>query len=146
MNRIPVGKKKNESVKFIHVALALIVKDGRILICKRPAKTHLGGYWEFPGGKKKNNETWPRCLCREVDEELGIALHQIKFMTSFNFDYRDRAISFRVFQCRVAAGTVQPIVSQEVKWVSPDALKRYRFPPANRDLIRQLGDALFQSK
>jgi 8-oxo-dGTP pyrophosphatase MutT (NUDIX family) len=32
---------------------ALIFRDGKLLITQRHAKSHLGGLWEFPGGKRE---------------------------------------------------------------------------------------------
>ena len=40
----------------IDVAAALIFRDGKLLITQRPADAHLGGLWEFPGGKREPDE------------------------------------------------------------------------------------------
>ena len=56
----------------IDVAAALVFRDGKLLITQRHADAHLGGLWEFPGGKREPNETFEACLARELREELGI--------------------------------------------------------------------------
>ena len=37
-------------IREIHVAVAVIIRDGRVLIARRPDHTHQGGLLEFPGG------------------------------------------------------------------------------------------------
>jgi len=58
----------------IDVVAAVIERDGRILIARRPAASHLGGLWEFPGGKRHPGESAEAALVREIREELDAAL------------------------------------------------------------------------
>ena len=52
--------------KTIRVAAAVICKDGRYLLGKRPAHKPQGGLWEFPGGKIESGETAKVALAREL--------------------------------------------------------------------------------
>lgn len=54
------------------VAGALQRADGLWLMHRRPANKHLGGLWEFPGGKVEESEMPTDSLIRELSEELGI--------------------------------------------------------------------------
>jgi 8-oxo-dGTP diphosphatase len=54
------------------VAAAIIVEHGRVLLTQRKPGTHLGGLWEFPGGKVEDGEDPKDALARELREELGI--------------------------------------------------------------------------
>ena len=56
----------------VKVAAGLVFKDDELLISKRPESVHLGGLWEFPGGKLEIGETYEDCVIREIYEELGV--------------------------------------------------------------------------
>ena len=62
----------SEAPPTVEVAAGLIVRDGKILIAQRLGNAHLGGLWEFPGGKRQPGESFKACLKREVMEELGL--------------------------------------------------------------------------
>ena len=53
-------------------AVALIDRDGRVLLAKRPEGKAMAGLWEFPGGKVEPMETPEIALIRELKEEIGI--------------------------------------------------------------------------
>ena len=60
---------------MIDVVCALIEnQSGQLLACKRAASTHLGGYWEFPGGKIEQRETAPDALKPVCPSGMGCFL------------------------------------------------------------------------
>jgi mutator protein MutT len=56
----------------VRVLAAVIERDGRYLICRRPSNKRHGGLWEFPGGKLELGETLYDAALRELWEELGV--------------------------------------------------------------------------
>src|SRR5256885_17112283 len=62
------------SRQTIQVAAGLILHEGRYLITRRKAGTHLGGLWEFPGGKREPGESLEACLRRELREGIGVEI------------------------------------------------------------------------
>lgn len=123
---------------LVQAALALVERHGRYLICRRRVGDVLGGYWEFPGGKRKVGEPWEACLRRELREELGVTVRVISPYGRFRHRSRARPTLFRVFRCAIARGTPRPLAASALRWVWPRQLMRYRFPPANQQLIAQL--------
>ncbi len=124
--------------KRLDVAVAVIERRGRFLVCQRSADDDLAGYWEFPGGKRKRAESWEACLRREIREELGVSLRGISEFDRFRYSYPEHRVSFRVFRCAVARGHPRPLDACAMRWVPRNRLWRYRFPPANRRLIEAL--------
>jgi mutator protein MutT len=124
--------------RVVRVAIAVIERGGRFLICRRHAGKTFGGHWEFPGGKREPGESWESCLRRELREELGIRVRRVTPLGRLYHRLGRREAFFRVFRCAIAAGRPQPLAAQSIKWVSPAGLRRHRFPPANAPLIAQL--------
>lgn len=123
---------------LVRGAIALIQRDGRYLISRRPANSHLGGYWEFPGGKRRGRESGEACLRREAQEELGVRIWVGRRMASLRFAYPDRRVELAVFRAAIPDGQPAPKASARLRWVVPAQLGRLRFPPANRALIARL--------
>ena len=122
----------------VHAAIAVIERRGRYLICQRRRTDYLGGYWEFPGGKREPGESWEACVRRELREELGVSVRALRPLLTLSHRYADRLVIFRIFRCAIARGTPKPREANALRWVPSSRLTRYRFPPANRPLIRRL--------
>jgi 8-oxo-dGTP pyrophosphatase MutT (NUDIX family) len=61
-----------EKSTIIRVVAAVIERDGRYLLCQRPAHKRHEGLWEFPGGKLEPGENLSAAARRELAEELGV--------------------------------------------------------------------------
>src|SRR5437870_9892110 len=85
---------------LIEVSAGLVFRDGKLLITRRHADAHLGGLWEFPGGKREADETFEECLARELDEELGIQVVIRELVESLTHQYPDRAVHLKFFRCQ----------------------------------------------
>jgi 8-oxo-dGTP diphosphatase len=124
----------------IEVAAGLVFQDGRYLIAKRRAQTHLGGLWEFPGGKRETGESLKDCLARELREELGIEITGPVLFRVIRHRYRDKVVVLHFFRCRLKSGYPKPLGCEDFRWVTVGELRQYEFPPADRPLIEALED------
>jgi mutator protein MutT len=125
-------------VRHVQAALAIIERRGRCLICRRRPGGFLGGYWEFPGGKREPNESWTACVRRELREELGVrAMRVTPWMRVRRRGIERRPVLFVVFRCGIA-GRPRPLAAETLRWVPLTRLGRYRFPPANRPILARL--------
>lgn len=125
-------------MKLVEVAAGLIYEDGRYLIAKRKAGVHLGGLWEFPGGKREKGETLEDCLRRELLEELGIRIDIPIPFRIIRHHYREKTVELHFFRCAIETGRPSPVDCAELRWVHPSELNEYEFPPADRPIIEAL--------
>ena len=120
------------------VVAGVIRRGGRILIAKRPENVHLGGLWEFPGGKVEAGESLEGALVREIGEELGVGVVVEGLIMEQEFAYPERDVRLHFFECRIADGEPACRRAAALAWVPPSALAGYPFPPANAELIEEL--------
>jgi 8-oxo-dGTP diphosphatase len=125
-------------------AVALVDRDGRILLAQRPEGKSMAGLWEFPGGKVEPGETPEAALIRELHEELGIDTWQscLAPLTFASHSYADFHLLMPVFVCRKWEGTPAPKEGQTLKWARVNQLRDYPMPPADIPLIAMMRDML----
>jgi mutator protein MutT len=136
---------KKETVKdrasrpaLIQVAAGLICQEGRYLITRRKSGVHLGGLWEFPGGKREAGETLEDCLRRELREELSITVTDPVHFRTIRHEYPERMVELHFFRCTIAEGQVRAVDCAEVRWIAPEEFGRFAFPPADRPVLEAL--------
>jgi mutator protein MutT len=131
--------------KFIEVSAALIFCAGKLLITQRHADAHLGGLWEFPGGKREPGETFETALVREIREELGVEISVGKLFEEIAHDYPEKSVHLKFFLCRLLAGEPRPLDCAAVKWIEKAGLRAHAFPAADARLLEKLADFDFSA-
>jgi 8-oxo-dGTP diphosphatase len=122
----------------VEVSAALIFHSGKLLITQRPQGAHLGGLWEFPGGKREAAETFEQCLVRELREELGITASVGKLFEEITHAYTDKTVHLKFFRCELTEGEPQSLGCAAVRWVNKSELADYAFPAADARLLEKL--------
>ncbi len=125
-------------------AVALIDKDTRILLARRPEGKSMAGLWEFPGGKLEAGETPEAALIRELQEELGINVKQscLAPLAFASHAYPKFHLLMPLFVCRRWKNNPKPREGQTLAWVEPARLGEYPMPAADLPLIPLLRDFL----
>jgi len=122
----------------VEVSAGLVFREGRLLITQRYANAHLGGLWEFPGGKRECDESFESCLVRELREELGIEVEVRELVDTVEHAYPDKHVLLKFFRCTWRANEPRPLGCPAFAWVSRDELSRYEFPAADARLLEKL--------
>ncbi|MBW0148735.1 Nudix family hydrolase [Marinobacter arenosus] len=128
------------AVREVHVAVAVVIREGRVLIARRPDHVHQGGLLEFPGGKVEPDETVQQALVREIAEETGLSVPEgsLKPVIGIRHDYGDKRVFLDVWRTQEAIGVAEGREGQPIEWLLPGDLRDEDFPAANRPIIRAL--------
>ncbi len=133
--------KMNPVEKSVKVGVAVIViKEGLILLGKRKG-SHGAGGWQFPGGHLEFNEAIETCAKREVLEETGLEIQNLRFgpFTNDQFKKEDKHYVTLFVIADYANGTPQvmePNKCERWAWFAWDNLPSPLFLPI-RNLIKQ---------
>lgn len=119
---------------------ALMVRDGKILIARRPVGRHMGGKWEFPGGKLEKGESPEAALERELREELGVETQTGRIVRAVSFSYPEKDVLLLFYLSRLISGEPSPIDEAEVCWAEPGELTRFDLAPVDRLMADCLND------
>ena len=122
------------------VAAVIHDPDGRVLLTRRPDDRHMGGLWEFPGGKVDPGESPTEALARELVEELDLAVEVREPITFAVHDEPGLRILLLFYAATIVSGTPRSLDGQELAWVQTGDLERYPTPPADAQLVARLID------
>ena len=137
--RLP-AKAKTAPVPHYDIAAGVIWKGKKILIARRKPEGLLGGLWEFPGGKRKKNESLEDCVVREIHEELQVKVKVIRPLKTVRHAYSHFRITLHAFECEYLSGRPKALGCAAWKWVTLDDLAHYPFPRANQKILETLCD------
>ena len=115
----------------VEVALAVPLRDGRLLVGRRAPGSHLEGLWEFPGGKIDGEETPAVAAGRELQEETGLVAGSLQPLILIAHDYKERPVRLHVFVADDLEG--DPV--GDWSWKTPAELEQLEMPEANARIL-----------
>jgi len=123
---------------MIDVVAAVIKKDNLYFIAQRNRNKHFAFYWEFPGGKVDNQETFENALKREIKEELSINIKVFNHIASEK--HKDDKIDVKVhyFLCETINENMFLSEHEDMKWVQKNELVKYKMAPGDSKIIKYL--------
>jgi 8-oxo-dGTP diphosphatase len=123
------------SAPHIHVACAVIEKDGLVLAAQRSATMSLPLKWEFPGGKIEPGESPEGCLRREVLEELGLRVKVRRALPPHTHCYASFAVTLYPFICAIESGVIVLHEHEAITWLPPQRLRELDWAEADHPVI-----------
>ena len=120
------------------VVAALIWKENKFLICRRPADKARGLLWEFVGGKVESGESEEEALKRECKEELDIKISVGGKFAEVRHEYSDITVHLTLFNATIADGEPKILEHAEIKWITPSEIPGYDFCPADKVFLDKI--------
>ena len=125
-------------MKKINVAAAIIKKNNKYFIAKRNINKHLGGFYEFPGGKQDINETLQETVIREIKEELDVTISVGNKLGEEHYKDEKINVHLHYFFCTITSGDIVLKEHEDSAWVTKEEFKNYEFAEGDKDIISLL--------
>jgi 8-oxo-dGTP diphosphatase len=124
---------------MIQVAVGIVERDGRVLVCQRKSGSRYELKWEFPGGKVNNGESPRASLKRELYEELNITAEVGEEIFQQRWIYPDGGeFELHFFRVRKFSGEPQNRAFEQILWVSPEYLNKLDFLKGSKAVVRYM--------
>jgi A/G-specific adenine glycosylase len=136
-HKIPI-KSKRPMLPHKHFTAAIIRKNNRILLRKRPPRGLLAGLWKFPGGEDKCSKSLAENLQKMIRSELGLSLSVGPELLTIAHRYTHFRLTLHVFKCSLIRGNPRVLEGTEWSWVQTDLLTNLAFSKADREIVRYL--------
>jgi 8-oxo-dGTP diphosphatase len=127
----------NESTpkKHVHVACALIERDGLVLAAQRGAGMSIPLKWEFPGGKLEAGESAEECLQRELVEEMGVTIAVGQSLPLHTHSYDTFTVTLYPFICTIESDTITLHEHAAMVWLPPHELHALDWLEADQPVL-----------
>lgn len=121
------------------VVAALIVQDGKLLVCQRTRHQTMPLKWEFPGGKIEEGEQPRDALRRELDEELGIQATIGDELARIQHEYPNGGmVELRFYVVHEYRGELENRIFKDIQWSEARDLLKFDFLEADLTLVNDL--------
>ena len=123
--------------KHIHVACALIERDGLVLAAQRSAAMSIPLKWEFPGGKLEAGESPEECLRRELVEEMGVIIAVGRPLPQHTHSYDTFTVTLYPFICTIESETITLHEHAAMAWLPPHELHTLDWAEADWPVLEE---------
>jgi len=122
----------------VRVVCGIILREDKILLCRRKAEKSLGGYWEFPGGKIEAEESESDALARELREELSMEIEVKSKFKTIQYQYEKMQIELIAYTCKFIQADFILMDHDSIEWVKKTELLNFNLAPADIPIARAL--------
>ena len=105
---------------------------------RRLPEAHLGGFWEFPGGKLEAGEAPEAALKREIREELDIDVTVGDIFAVGHYVYPTKTILLLVYRATLIRGDAKCKAVAEFAWLDAECVVKLKLPPADEPVLERL--------
>ena len=130
----------DETPRSIKVAAAVVWREGRVLLTRRPPGGPFGLKWECPGGKLESGESAEQALVRELREELGVGSVTQGTLAVETHEYANGlSVELHFVRCELDSLDFTPSPEvHEVRWSRPAEVDPVEVLEADRGFLAAL--------
>lgn len=99
-----------------------LIKDNEVVVTKYKKGNKKEGYYDIPGGKIEEGESPKQTAIREMKEETGIEIQNLKYKGIMTIEYPDRLFIFDTFITKEYEGEPQEFEENTSEWIDIDEL------------------------
>jgi len=124
----------------LHVVAAVIIRDGRMLACRRNPDRSPGGLWEFPGGKVEPGEAPEDALRREIREELDVEIEVGELIHQATTPTDAANVDLSSYEARLTDAAPTSSTDHDVlRWLRQRQLSELKWVEPDRPVVELLG-------
>ena len=99
-----------------------LIKDNEVVVTKYKKGNKKEGYYDIPGGKIEEGENPKQTAIREMKEETGIEIQNLKYKGIMTIEYPDRMFIFDTYISKEYEGEPQEFEENTSEWIDIDEL------------------------
>ncbi len=99
-----------------------LIKDEKVVVTKYKKGNKKFGYYDIPGGKIEEGETPEQTAIREMKEETGLKVGDLKYKGNMIIEYPNRIFDFDVFITNESKGEPQEFEENTSEWIEINEL------------------------
>ena len=99
-----------------------LIKDNEVVVTKYKKGNKKEEYYDIPGGKIEEGENQKQTAIREMKEETGINIQNLKYKGIMTIEYPDRMFIFDTFISKEYEGEPQEFEENTSEWIDIDEL------------------------
>lgn len=117
---------------MIEVVAGIIYKEDKFLIAQRNLKKSQGGFWEFPGGKLEQGETYEEALKREIKEEFDADIEVKEYVGENVHHYPEKDIKLIFYKAELLSNTIKLLEHEDFRWITKEDKDKFEFSGADK--------------
>jgi A/G-specific adenine glycosylase len=134
-------RRRRAPLRHDAMSVAVVIRDGAVLLARRPESVLLGGLWELPGTEIGAGETAAAAAERVARERLGVEVIAERELGTVRHVFTHLRATYHAVACRWRSGEPRAVWHVEAGWVPRDALDGHALPVAQRKLLALVRDA-----
>lgn len=125
--------------RILQVALAIVIRDNKVLVERRAVGKNYGSLWEFPGGEVESGETPAQAVVREMMEKLCCRVIPQKLLINEVSVGKEKIYSLSAVLVESPDKVISPgFAHSEMMWAGIKEFRQLNFVPHSKKIFDYL--------